>query len=85
MMPICALMAVVQNHRYVRVNKIFEKTGFWDYVATLDLKRADYEAAIDMAPNIKPNRHTYLHEETYRELAKKVLREDPVMQRIFKN
>lgn len=79
------IMAVVQDHRYVRVNKIFEKTGFWDYVATLDLKRADYEAAIDMAPNIKPNRHTYLHEETYRELAKKVLREDPVMQRIFKN
>ena len=63
------IMAVVQDHRYVRVNAIFEKTGFWNYVATLDLKREDFENAIDMAPQIKPHRHTYLHEEKYRELA----------------
>ncbi len=77
------IMAVVQDHRYVRVNKIFEDTGFWDYVSGLSLRREDYEAAIDMAPHIKPNRHTYLHEEKYRELAKKVLREDTVMKRVF--
>ena len=77
------VMAVVQDHRYVRVNKIFEDTGFWDFVATLGLNRADYEAAIDMAPQIKPNRYTYLHEEKYREKAKQVLREDPVMKRVF--
>ncbi|MBQ9232794.1 MAG: glycerol dehydrogenase, partial [Lachnospiraceae bacterium] len=73
----------VQNHRYVRVNAIFEKTGFWDYVSTLDLNRDDYEKAIDMAPSIKPHRHTYLHEEQYRELAKKILREDEVLKRVF--
>ncbi|MBQ9233057.1 MAG: iron-containing alcohol dehydrogenase family protein, partial [Lachnospiraceae bacterium] len=50
------LMSKVQNHRYVRVNAIFEKTGFWDYVSTLDLNRDDYEKAIDMAPSIKPHR-----------------------------
>lgn len=77
------VMAVVQDHRYVRVNKIFTDTGFWDFVATLGLKRADYEEAIDMAPQIKPNRYTYLHEEKYREKAKQVLREDPVMKRVF--
>ena len=77
------VMAVVQDHRYVRVNKIFEDTGFWDVVATLGLNRADYVAAIDMAPQIKPNRYTYLHEEKYREKAKQVLREDPVMKRVF--
>ena len=77
------VMAVVQDHRYVRVNKIFEDTGFWDFVSTLGLNRADYESAIDMAPQIKPNRYTYLHEAKYREKAKQVLREDPVMKRVF--
>lgn len=77
------IMAVVQDHRYVRVNKIFEDTGFWDFVSTLSLQRADYEAAIELAPKIKPNRHTYLHEEQYREKAKRVLYEDAVMLRVF--
>ena len=77
------IMAVGQDHRYVRVNAIFEKTGFWDYVATLDLKREDFAKAIDMAPQIKPHRHTYLQEEKYRELAKKVLYEDEVLKRVF--
>lgn len=77
------IMAVVHNHRYVRVNAIFEKTGFWDYVSTLGLNREDYIKAVDLAPSIKPHRHTYLHEEQYRELAKKVIREDEVLKRVF--
>ncbi len=78
------LMSKVQNHRFVRVNTILTDTGFWDYVRTLGLHREDYERAIDMAPSIKPFRHTYLHEEKYRELAKRMLREDAVLQGIFK-
>lgn len=77
------IMSKVQDHRYVRVNAIFEKTGFWDYVSTLGLKQEDYEKAIDMAPSIKPHRHTYLHEEKYRELAKQILREDEVLKKVF--
>lgn len=77
------LMSKVQNHRYVRVNAIFEKTGFWNYVATLGLNRGDYQRAIDIAPSIKPHRHTYLHEEKYRELAKRILQEDEVLNRVF--
>lgn len=77
------IMAVVQNHRYVRVNAIFEKTGFWKYVSTLGLKREDFIAAVDMAPSIKPHRHTYLHEEKYRALAKKVIMEDEVLKQVF--
>ena len=77
------LMSRVQDHRYKRVNTIFTDTGFWDYVETLNLKRSDFEAAIDMAPSIKPYRHTYLHEEKYRELAKRLLVEDEVLNRIL--
>ena len=78
------LMSVVQDHRYKRVNTIFTDTGFWDYVEALELKREDYEKAIDLAPTIKPYRHTYLHEEKYRILAKQVLREDDILKRILK-
>lgn len=77
------IMSRVQNHRYIRVNKIFEDTGFWDYVATLNLKREDYERAIDLAPTIKPHRYTYIHEERYRDMAKEVLREDEVLKKVF--
>ena len=78
------LMSRVQNHRFQRVNTILTDTGFWDYVRTLDLNRADYEKAVDMAPSINPFRHTYLHEENYRSLAKQLLREDPVLKDLFR-
>lgn len=77
------LMALVQDHRYIRIRKVFTDTGFFDYVETLSLNVCDYEKAIDMAPSIKPHRHTYLHEEKYRELAKKYLHEDEILKRIF--
>ena len=77
------LMSVVQNHRYKRVNTIFTDTGFWNFVEKLDLDIKDYEKAIDMAPSIKPHRHTYLHEKEYRDLAKKVLYEDERLKKVF--
>lgn len=78
------LMSRVQDHRYKRVNAILSDTGFWDYAATLGLDRRDYEQAIDMAPSIKPFRHTYLHEEKYRSLAKQILAEDEVLKKVFR-
>lgn len=70
------LMSKVQDHRYVRVDTVLEQTGFYDYVKTLKMRKADFLQAIDMAPDIKPNRHTYLHEEKYRTLAKQLVQED---------
>lgn len=77
------LMAVVHDHRYKRVDTMFTDTGFWDYVETLNLNVEDYEKAIDLAPSIKPYRYTYLHNEKYREQAKKVLREDVKLKKVF--
>ena len=77
------LMSIVQDHRYKRIHTIFTDTGFFDYVETLQLNYKDYEAAIDLAPGVKPFRHTYLHEERYRTLAKEVLTTDPTLKRIF--
>ena len=78
------LMALVQEHRYVRVNTIFTDTGFWDYVAALGMKKEDFRRAIDLAPSIKPHRHTYLHEEQYRETAKRLLEEDEILRRVLR-
>lgn len=78
------IMSRVQNHRYVRVNTVLEETGFWEYAAALEMKQEDFLAAIDMAPSMKPHRHTYLHEEQYREKAKKIVKEDEILQRVLK-
>ena len=77
------IMSKVQDHRYVRVETVLRETGFFDYAATLGMKREDFIKAIEMAPSIKPF-HTYLHEETYRELAKKIVLEDEVLQKVLR-
>ena len=77
------LMSIVQDHRYIRVRTILTDTGFFDYVETLNLDVNDYLKAIDLAPSIKPFRHTYLHEEKYRTLAKEVLTTDEILKKIF--
>lgn len=77
------LMSVVQDHRYKRVNTIFTQTGFWDFVKTLEMRRVDFEQAIDLAPSIKPFRHTYLHEQEYRDRAKEVLATDEKLKEIL--
>lgn len=77
------LMSVVQDHRCKRVNTIFTQTGFWDFVKTLGMRRVDFEQAIDLAPSIKPFRHTYLHEQEYRDRAKEVLATDEKLKEIL--
>lgn len=77
------IMSKVHDHRYVRVNTVLTDTGFWDYAKTLQMKRSDFIEAIEMAPSIKPHRHTYLHEEKYREEAKRLVMEDEVLKNIL--
>ena len=77
------IMSMVQDHRYERVRKIFTDTGFFDYVATVGMKKADFKKAVDLAPSIKPHRHTYLHEEKYREAAKELIDTDEILNRIL--
>jgi glycerol-1-phosphate dehydrogenase [NAD(P)+] len=62
---------------------VLTDTGFWDYTATLGMKKEDFIKAIDMAPSIKPHRHTYLHEEKYREEAKRIVMDDEVIARVL--
>ena len=77
------IMSVVQNHRYVRVCTVLKRTGFFDYAATLGMRKQDFLDAIDMAPSMKPFRHTYLHEKEYRDAAKKLVLEDDILNKIL--
>jgi len=77
------IMALVQNHRCERVRKVLTETGFSAYCETLKLDKDLWFRAIDMAPSIKPHRHTYLHEERYREMAKNIIETDDILIRIF--
>ncbi|WP_139902575.1 iron-containing alcohol dehydrogenase family protein [Clostridium thermarum] len=77
------LMSKVQQHRFERVIKVFTSTGFFDYVKTLDMKKADFERAIEEAPKIKPDRCTYIHIPEYREAAKRLLYEDEILRELL--
>ena len=77
-------MTGVQTCALPILDTIFSQTGFWDYVKTLDLRREDFEKAVDLAPSIKPFRYTYLHEQQYRDRAKELLHTDARLQEILK-
>ncbi|OIJ15595.1 glycerol dehydrogenase [Anaerobacillus arseniciselenatis] len=78
------IIAHVQEHRVERIKKVFERTGFFDYVKQLNLNKEEFSEAIKLAPSIKPNRYTFLHDDTYKEKALRLLSEDPTLQKILK-
>ncbi|MDP4093683.1 MAG: iron-containing alcohol dehydrogenase family protein [Bacillota bacterium] len=78
------IMGLIQQHRVERISKFLTQTGFFAHVGTLGLKAADFEKAIDLAPEIKPNRYTYIHLAENREKAKKLLYEDSILKEILK-
>ena len=78
------IMANVQEHRVDRIRQVFTDTGFFDYCRTLGLSADEYKAAIDEAPSIKRFRHTYLHEEEYRNKAKMIIDTDEILKEILK-
>lgn len=77
------IMSKVQNHRYERITKVLDDTGFFKFVATRNLDKKLWLEAIDMAPSIKPNRNTYIHVEKHREKAKELINTDPTLIKIF--
>ena len=77
------IMSNVQNHRFKRISKILNETGFFKYVKTLKMRKEDFKKAIDIAPSIKPSRYTYIHVKENRELVKKFVDEDETINSIL--
>lgn len=77
------LMSKVQDHRYERITKVLKDTGFFEFAKTAGMTKADFDMAIDRAPEMKPMRYTFLHVAEYRELAHQILHNDPILQDIL--
>lgn len=75
------IMSKVQDHRYVRVETVLNDTGFFDYVATLDMKNRIFRC--HRSGTNTENRHTYLHEQKYRDMAKDLVKNDARLQTIL--
>ncbi|WP_371017277.1 iron-containing alcohol dehydrogenase family protein [Pseudalkalibacillus sp. JSM 102089] len=70
------IMANVQNHRAIRMGKVFERTGFFDYIKKERMQKSDLAEAILKAPSVKPHRYTYLHNEDFQRKALSFLESD---------
>ncbi|BBN98150.1 iron-containing alcohol dehydrogenase family protein [Sporolactobacillus terrae] len=77
------LMSKVQDHRYERITKVLQDTGFFTFAKSAGMTVADFDMAIDRAPEMKPMRCTYLHRAEYRDRAHHILHEDPILQDIL--
>ncbi|MHC0038835.1 iron-containing alcohol dehydrogenase family protein [Pseudoneobacillus sp. C159] len=77
------IVANIQNHRVDRIKKVFERTGFFQYTGGLGLKKDEFAEAIKLAPSIKPNRYTILHDDNYNKLALQFIHEDPIIRQII--
>jgi glycerol-1-phosphate dehydrogenase [NAD(P)+] len=78
------LMAHVQKHRAERIGKVFERTGFFAYVKELGLNKQDWVRAVQLAPSIKPNRYTFLHNESYQNAALHFIERDPFLNTLWR-
>lgn len=78
------IMSVVQEHRETRVEVFLRDTGFFEFVKQFELKKSDFIYAIQLAPSIKPNRRTYLHDPNYVEKAIKVIDNNSILGSILK-
>ncbi|MGE5472656.1 MAG: iron-containing alcohol dehydrogenase family protein [Ignavibacteriales bacterium] len=77
------IMSVIQDNRHEKILKIFNETGFTNYVKELGMKAEDFKKAIDTAPSIKPDRVTFLHIPENREKAKEIIDNNEFLKNIF--
>ena len=47
------------------------------------MKKDDFKRAIDLAPQIKPDRYTYIHVKENQELAKKIIDNDEILSHVL--
>ncbi|MTI68282.1 MAG: iron-containing alcohol dehydrogenase family protein [Firmicutes bacterium] len=78
------IMSRLQENKVQEIINILKATGFWEYAETLNLKAKDFKKAIDIAPTIKPQRRTIIHDEKKRNMAKEIIEEDVLLKGMLK-
>jgi len=77
------IMSLAQDYRINRVRTFLTDTGFFDHVKTLNIPKCVLKDAIKLAPSIKPNRMTTLHDKDYLNKALDVLDTDKILNDIL--
>lgn len=77
------IISKIQNNKTDEICNIYESTGFWEYAKTLNIKKEDFIKAIDLAATIKPQRYTSIHIEENRKLAKEIVMNDEILNKIL--
>lgn len=71
------LVSLLQGMNSARIDTVFQKTGFWDEIARDPFDRAEWEAALRLAPDLKPNFFTVLSQRDCLPEAMRFLKDDP--------
>lgn len=77
------LMSLLQGAHSDDIHRMFEATGFWQYVRAHPFSRDQWLAALSIAPQIKPDRYTILSSRDCQQQADTLLRTDPVLAPCF--
>jgi glycerol-1-phosphate dehydrogenase [NAD(P)+] len=75
----------LQKQGHERVAHVLKESGFWKYIFQNPWKRSEWQAAIDLAPSIKPDFYTILAERDCRAEIMAFLESDPMLKACFRN
>ena len=73
------LVSLLQQNQTEDILRVYETIGFWAEVKKLKMSRQLIHQAIDIAPSIKSQRYTILHEKKYRDQAQELLVTDKIL------
>lgn len=73
------LMSLLQENAQKEISTFFNITGFFNYVKNLNIPKHYFIEAIQLAPSIKPERSTLIHNPTIQNQAILLLDSDPIL------
>jgi len=73
------IMSILQQNSLKEIRQFLEVTGFFNYVESLKIPKQHFIEAIRLAPSIKPERHTLIHNPTIQKQAILLLDSDKIL------
>ncbi len=78
------LVSILQGEYTERIATLFDATGFWDVIATDPFDRAEWLAAVRLAPTIKEGFYTVFSSRDVLPEVEKLLTDDPRLAKCFR-
>jgi glycerol-1-phosphate dehydrogenase [NAD(P)+] len=77
------LMSHLQHNQHEAIAELFERTGFWESAKKTPFRKAEWEQAVRLAPQIKDDFHTILNERDAWPECERLIREDKSLRDCF--